>query len=162
RAFHCWLTDDIVGAIGHFETAAADSQEKPWLLCRIGRAYLRLRRWPEAEAAFRKSLSLDEDNFEAYYGLSVALPRQGRLEEGIECGLQAIALFHDFPLAHFQLGAVLSRLGLYERALQAFEICLAMRPDFALAHRYVAQISGRLGRAEMAHKHRDIAKRVLA
>ena len=58
----------------------------------------------EAEAAFRKSLLLDEDESEAYYGLSVALPRQGPLEEGIQCGLHAVSLFHDFPLAHFQLG----------------------------------------------------------
>jgi tetratricopeptide (TPR) repeat protein len=131
RAFTCWLTDDIGGAVRHFENAAVDGQENSWLLCRIGRAYLRLRRWRKAEEAFRKSLLLDEDNAEAYYGLSVALPRQGRLEEGIQCGLQAVSLLHDFPLAHFQLGAVLSRLGWYDRALQAFEICLAMRPQFA-------------------------------
>ena len=117
RAFHCWLTDDVAGALRHFENAATDGQANSWLLCRIGRAYLRLRRWREAEEAFRKSLLLDEDNAEAYYGLSVALPRQGRLEEGVECGLQAVSLFHDFPLAHFQLGAVLSRLGWYRSGL---------------------------------------------
>ncbi len=160
RAFHCWFTGDVAGALRYFEDAANHGPQDSWLLCRIGRAYLRLRRWPEAEEAFRKSLELDGDNAESYYGLSVALPRQGRLEEGIQCGLQAISLLHDFPIAHFQLGAVLSRLGWYERALQAFEICLAMHPDFALAHRYVSQISNRLGRVEAAKKHREIAKRI--
>ena len=162
RGFHCWFTNDLAGALRHFESALIHGPQDPWLLCRIGRAYLRLRRWPEAEEAFRKALELDEDNVESYYGLSVALPRQGRLEEGVQCGLKAISLFHDFPLAHFQLGAVLSRLGWYERALQAFEICLAMRPDFALAHRYVSQIANRIGLIEVANKHRDIAKRILA
>ena len=162
RAFHCLLQEDTKGALHHFEEAAKLGPRDPWLHCRIGRVYLRLRRWPDAEEAFRKSLELDEDSAESYYGLSVALPRQGRLEEGIQCGLQAVSLFHDFPIAHFQLGAVLSRLGWYERALQAFEICLAMRPDFALAHRYVALISNRLGREEAAAKHRDFAKRILA
>ena len=161
RAFHCLFTDDIAGALRHFENAATHGSQDSWLHCRIGRAYLRLRRWSEAEEAFRKSLVLDGDNAEAYYGLSVALPRQGRLEEGVQCGLQAVSLLHDFPIAHFQLGAVLSRLGWHERALQAFEICLAMRPDFALAHRYVSQISNRLGRIETANKHREIAKRIL-
>jgi tetratricopeptide (TPR) repeat protein len=121
-----------------------------------------LRPWREAEETFRKTLELDPDNAESFYGLSVALPRQGGLEEGIQCGLQAVSLFHDFPIAHFQLGAVLSRLGWYERALRAFEICLAMQPDFALAHRYVSQIAARLGQVEMANKHRDIAKRIVA
>ena len=162
RAFHCWFTGDVAGALQHFESAFVHGPQDPWLLCRIGRAYLRLRRWREAEEAFRKSLELDEDNAESYYGLSVALPRQGRLEEGVQCGLKAVSLLHDFPLAHFQLGAVLSRLGWYDRALQAFEICLAMRPDFALAHRYVSQIANRVGQIETANKHRDIAKRILA
>jgi tetratricopeptide (TPR) repeat protein len=162
RAFHCWLTRDSEGALRHFENALVHGAQDSWLLCRIGRVYLRLRRWREAEEAFRKSLELDPDNAEAYYGLSVALPRQRRFEEGIQCGLKAVSLFHDFPVAHFQLGAVLSRLGWYERALQAFEICLAMYPEFALAHRYVSLISHRLGRLEAANKHRDIAKRILA
>ncbi|MGH8102012.1 MAG: tetratricopeptide repeat protein, partial [Chthoniobacterales bacterium] len=162
RAFHCWLTDDIPGALRHFQTAAINEPNDPWLLCRIGRAYLRLRRWREAEEAFRKTIELDPDNAESFYGLSVALPRQGRLEEGIQCGLEAVSLFHDFPVAHFQLGAVLSRLGWYERALQAFEICLAMNPEFVLAHRYVSKIAARLGQTETAEKHRELAKRLLA
>ncbi len=109
----------------------------------------------------RNRWSLDADNAETYYGLSVALPRQGRLEEGVECGLKAVSLSHDFPLAHFQLGAVLSRLGWYDRALQAFEICLAMRPDFALAHRYVSRISNHLGRIQAATEHRKRADMIL-
>ena len=157
RAFHCWFTNDSAGALQNFENALVLGSQDPWLLSCIGRAYLRLRRWREAEEAFRRSLELDSENAEAYYGLSVALPRQRRFEEGIQCGLQAISLFHDFPLAHFQLGAVLSRLGWYERALQAFEICLAMRPDFALAHRYVSRISNHLGRIEVATEHRKRA-----
>lgn len=161
RAFHCWFSNDVPGALRLFEAAAADAPNDPSLLCRIGRAYLRLRRWPEAEEAFRKCLVLDPDNAESYYGLSVALPRQGRLEEGIQCGLEAISRVHDFPLAHFQLGAVLSRLGWYDRALQAFDICLAMRPDFALAHRYVSRISTNLGRLQVASEHRKRADLIL-
>ncbi len=161
RGFHSWCTGNIAGALEHFQTAAQKGPRDPWLLCRIGRAFLRLRRWPEAEKIFRQSLTLDADNAETYYGLSIALPRQGRLEEGLECGLKAISLLHDFPLAHFQLGAILSRLGWYERALQAFDICLAMRPDFALAHRYVSRISQQLGRRGAAEKHRERAQLIL-
>lgn len=162
RAFHCWLGDDVRGALKHFEIAAQQGQDKAWLQCRIGRAYLRLRQWGKAEDAFRQSLSVEKDNAEAHYGLSVALPRQGRLEEGVQSGLDAIALQHDFPLAHFQLGAVLARMGWFDRSLQAFEICLAMRPNFAVAHRYVSLVAARLGQAERSMTHREIARRVLA
>ncbi|MBL8308099.1 MAG: alkaline phosphatase family protein [Rubrivivax sp.] len=162
RAFHHWLRDDVHHALLHFEQAAREGQDNAWLQCRIGRAYLRLRMWRQAEQAFRRALRLDKDHAEAHYGLSVALPRQGRLEDGVQSGLQAIALAHDMPLAHFQLGAVLSRLGWYERALQAFELCLAIVPHFAVAHRYVSLIAAKLGQHERALKHREAARRALA
>jgi len=162
RGFHCWLTGDVIGALNSFELAARQGHDNAWLQCRIGRAYLRLRLWRRAEEAFRRSLALEKDNAEAHYGLSVALPRQGQLEEGVQSGLQAIALAHDFPLAHFQLGAVLSRMGWYERSLQAFELCLSILPNFALAHRYVSQVAGKLGQAERSAAHRETARRVLA
>jgi predicted AlkP superfamily phosphohydrolase/phosphomutase/tetratricopeptide (TPR) repeat protein len=162
RAFHAWLTNDVVGALNHFELAAQQGHNNAWLQCRIGRAYLRLRLWRRAEEAFMQSLALDKDNAEAHYGLSVALPRQGRVDDGIQSGLQAIALQHDLPLAHFQLGAVLARKGWYERSLQAFELCLSILPNFAIAHRYVSQVAAKLGQTERSLRHRDIARRVVA
>lgn len=162
RAFHCLLTEDVRGTLGHFQAAAHQGPQDAWLLCRIGRAYLRLRRWRDAEDAFLRSLAIDAENAETHYGLSVALARQGRVEEGINSGLRAVSLMHDFPLAHFQLGAMLARLGWFDRAMQAFDLCLAMRPDFALAHRYVSMILSRLDNAAAAEKHREIARRIQA
>lgn len=162
RAFQCWMGNDVNGALRHFELAATQGHDNAWLQCRIGRAYLRLRLWRRAEEAFRRSLALDKDHAEAHYGLSVALPRQGRLEEGVQSGLQSIALAHDYPLAHFQLGAVLSRMRWYDRSLQAFELCLAIVPNFALAHRYVSLVAGKLGDAERSERHRELARRALA
>lgn len=162
RAMHCWLSDDIPAALKHFELAAQQGHDNAWLQCRIGRSYLRLRRWRKAEEAFQRSLALDKNNAEAHYGLSVALPRQGRVDEGIKSGLDAIALSHDFPLAHFQLGAILSRKGWYERSLQAFELCLSILPNFAIAHRYVSLVAAKLGQHERAVQHRETAKRLLA
>lgn len=162
RAFQAWLGNDVVAALNHFEQAARQGDNNAWLQCRIGRAYLRLRLWRRAEEAFRQAIALEPENAEAHYGLSVALPRQGRVEDGVQSGLRAIALAHDFPLAHFQLGAMLARLGWYERSLQAFELCLSIAPHFALAHRYVSQVATKLGQAERAAQHRETARRVLA
>jgi len=93
--------------------------------------------------------------------LSVALPRQNFVEQGLDHGLLAVGLRHEFPEAHFQLGALLSRLGWFERAAQAFEISLRMRPGFVLAHRYLARIYGRIGRSDLASRHRGEAARLL-
>lgn len=156
RGFLAWLRDDAPTSLRHFQAAAEHSPNDPWVHCRVGRAFLRQRRWAEAETAFRRSIELNADNPEACYGMSVATPRQGRLEEGIAHGLRAVALLHDFPLAHYQLGAVLARLGWFERAAQAFEICAAMRPQWSMAHAYLARIYRRLGMAERAARSRGV------
>lgn len=134
----------------------------PQTLAHLGRLHLRQRRWAEAERTFGRALALNPDLAEAHYGLSVALPRQDRVEAGIDHGLRAVGLRHDFPEAHFQLGAILSRLGWFERAAQAFEITLRQRPGFVLAHRYLARIYARLGRQALAQQHREESARLLA
>lgn len=156
RGFLAWLRHDAPASLRHFQAAAGHSPGDPWVHCRVGRAFLKQRRWAEAEAVFRRALELDADNAESCYGLSIATPRQGRLEEGVAYGLRAVALLHDFPVAHFQLGAVLSRLGWFERAAQAFEICVAMRPQWSLAHAYLGRIYQRLGRKAAAEREHSI------
>ena len=128
----------------------------------LGRLYLRRRQWKDAERAFRRALDTDPDLAEAHYGLSVALPRQNFVEQGIDHALLAVGLRHEFPEAHFQLGALLSRSGWFERAIQAFEISLRMRPGFVLAHRYLSNIYYRVGRSDKAAHHREEAARLLA
>ncbi|MBS0660274.1 MAG: alkaline phosphatase family protein [Verrucomicrobia bacterium] len=156
------LLNDLPAALQHFRDAAAHAPHDPWLQSRLGRVHLRLRRWSDAEAAFRRALALDPEQAEGWYGLSVALPRQGRVEEGLEAGLNAIAFAPESFSSHFQVGAVLARLGWFERAVQAFEICLSIVPHFALAHRYLAHVLPRLGQVARARSHRATAARLLA
>jgi tetratricopeptide (TPR) repeat protein len=162
RGFLASFRGDDQATLRHFQAAGERTPDDAWVHCRVGRAYLRLRRWADAEAAFRRSEQLDPESAEAAYGLSVAVARLGRPEEAVEHGLRAVGQLHDFPLAHFQLGAVLSRLSQYERAAQAFEICIAMRPQFALAYRYLSRIYLQLGRVLEARDARDMASRLIA
>jgi Flp pilus assembly protein TadD len=47
----------------------------------LGIAYFRIRRWPEAEAEFRKVLELSPVNDYAHYALGRCLEKQGRERE---------------------------------------------------------------------------------
>ncbi len=161
RGVLAWALGDMDTCAKSFHAAERIVPNDPITQTYLGRLYLRQRRWPEAERAFRRALDVDPDMAEAHYGLSVALPRQESIEEGIDHALIAVGLRHEFPEAHFQLGAVLSRLGWYERAAQAFEISLRMRPGFVLAHRYLSRIYGRIGRSDLANHHRQEATRLL-
>ena len=164
RGLLAWSRDDLAACSAAFEEAGRLAPDDPATLTSLGRLYLRRRQWPKAERVFSHALTLDPDLAEAHYGLSVALPRQGRerVETGISHALRAVGLRHEFPEAHFQLGALLSRLGWYERAVQAFEITLRLRPGFVLAHRYLARIHGHLGRRESARRHREAAEGLTA
>ena len=161
RGVMAWAREDIEACAEAFHQAERIAPNDPVTQTYIGRLYLRQRRWPQAERAFRRALEVDPDSAEAHYGLSVALPRQNFVEQGIDHGLLAVGLRHEFPEAHFQLGALLSRSGWYERAAQAFEISLRMRPGFVLAHRYLSRIYGRIGRSDLAQRHREEAARLL-
>ena len=162
RGLLAWARGDLTACESAFAAAAGLAPDDPLTQAYLGRLALRRRRWVEAEQAFCRALAIDPDLAEAHYGLSVALPRQGRerAEAGIEHALRAVALRHEFPEAHFQLGAVLSRLGWFERAAQAFEITLRLRPGFVHAHRYLARIYARLDRPDLVRRHRESAVRL--
>ncbi len=162
RGMLAWSRDDFDECAKAFTEAEKIAPNDITTQAYLGRLYLRQRRWAEAERLFRRTLEIDPDSADAHYGLSVALPRQNKVEDGIEHALYAVGLRHDFPEAHFQLGAVLSRRGWYDRAVQAFEITLRMRPGFVLAHRYLSKIHTHMGRLEKARMHREAADQLLS
>jgi hypothetical protein len=121
---------------------AAEQSGKPAQGIRyaIGQVYLNLKRWKDAERAFRSLIVLDEDFAAAHTGLAQALLAQRKFEPAAESAADALALRFDLPDAHLTLGAALVRLGENERAAQAFETCLALRPDSAAARQELAKL----------------------
>ncbi|GAB4254359.1 MAG: hypothetical protein Kow0079_10570 [Vicingaceae bacterium] len=90
----------------------------------IGQCYLLLKRWKEAEEAFRKVLKFDNNDIAANHGLAVSLLKQGRYEESIEYSLDTIALKYNFAVAHFHLGEALYFLKDYENAVMHLKFVL--------------------------------------
>jgi tetratricopeptide (TPR) repeat protein len=107
-------------ALQHFERAEQHQNLSHHFQVQMGRAYLGLRRWPEAERAFRQAIEIDPDAFHAHDGLAEGLLEQDRLEEAAEEALAAVGLIHHYPRGHYHLGVALARLGMREGALQAF------------------------------------------
>jgi tetratricopeptide (TPR) repeat protein len=133
----------------------------PDVQCQIGTAYARLRRWADAERAFKNALEADADNAAAQFGAGVAAYYQRRLEEAVERLLRAVGLLHYFPRAHFMLGVALARLGWYDRAVKAFEVTLLLRPGMPIAHRYLAALYGKLNDPERSLMHRRRAQMLI-
>ena len=123
-----------------------------------GRAFLRLRRWTDAEAAYREALRFDPLDPLILLGLARSLVRQNRNDEALQHALDAVGLRHDLPIAHFQMGAILSRSGDYPRAITAFETALALQPGLRPAHRYLARLYGKAGRIAEGGLHHLMAQ----
>ncbi|MFN7919529.1 MAG: alkaline phosphatase family protein [Bryobacteraceae bacterium] len=101
-------------------TPAALQGTLPYLDARMGRAYLKLKRWIDAEMSFRAALDENPEFARAHRGLAIALLEQDRPKEAAEAALEAVGLDYPNAYGHWLLGVSLSRIGVNERAEQAF------------------------------------------
>ena len=139
----------------HFLAAEQAGSRLPDIYTNLGLAWLKLRRWNDAERAFEKSLDIDPHGPVAHQGLARVRLRQGRAREAAECAFASIACRHDLPLSHFWLGVALGRLGDAPRAIQAFETSLAFHPPLRISHKMLATLYGSTPKGE---HHRREAK----
>ncbi len=147
-------------ADGHLESALEHLLEVerteprlPGLHQRLGQVYLRFNRYEDAERAFRLALTIDSDSAPAHDGLAQSLIGQGRHDEAVDSGLDAVGLVHHFPRAHLHLGQALAGIGERERAIQAIELALRQTSGYAIAHKELARLYREAGDDEKAHLH---------
>jgi predicted AlkP superfamily phosphohydrolase/phosphomutase/tetratricopeptide (TPR) repeat protein len=129
-------------SLSHFLEAERLGPPVAGLHANIGVAYLKLRRWSDAERAFAKALEIDPHLALASQGMARICLREGRAEEAARFALSSLSCRHDLPLSHFWLGVALTRLGRRERAIQAFEMSLSFPPPLRISHRMLAALHG--------------------
>lgn len=144
-------------ALEQLRGAKQTPRREPFIICGIGRAYLQLKNYSEAEAAFRRALAIDEDCAAAYFGLALGSLRQQRWEDAADAALHALAINHHHPDAHFLLGVALTQIQRPQRAIQAFETAVSMRPNFTSAHRWLMQLHQQVTRDYPRAEHHRLA-----
>lgn len=127
-------------ALELFKKVKVATPSAPNLFLYLGRSFILLKQWKEAEDAFRNSLQIDGDKASAHHGLAISLLRQKRYEEAVESSLEAVGLSFNFPVAHYHLGEALYEMGEYESAAEAFEVCLKLNPTVAKARNFLIDI----------------------
>ncbi len=133
----CVLLDENQAeeAMNYLSRAQASQAKRPGLHIQIGLTYLKMRKAPDAEAAFRQALGIDPLNFHAHLGLARACHCQRRHEEAVREALETVRLMFHYPMAHFVLGRALLRLQRFDAAARSLEIAADLNPNFAQAHR---------------------------
>lgn len=138
-------------ALEDFKQAEKMAPKMPKLNLQIGRGYMMLRQWEDAQRSFERELEIDPENASGWHGLGMSLLRNEQAEEAIEPLLNAVGLLYHFPFAHYHLGEALYKLGDKERAAEAFEVCLKMAPGVNKARQWLSKIYKEdLGKPERA------------
>jgi len=106
-------------------------------------------RLAEAEAHYRRSLSLKGDQPRAHNNLGAVLQMQGQLQAAVESYRRALALDPSLPQANQNLASIVRDASAAESAIAGFERLLAENPRDAQAHTDLGNVYRELGR------HRD-------
>jgi len=145
-------------ALEHLLRVEKAAPQHAGLHIQLGSLLLKMKNNTEAERFFRKALDIDQENAQAYSGLSQALLSRKENTEAAEAALNAVSLLYHFPQAHFSLGVALHRIGYYERAVEAFQVAIAQYPDYAAAHRRLVTLyTFHLKNPEKAEAHQQEA-----
>ena len=96
----------------------------------LGQAYLELKRPHDAETALRRSLALEPHPATCVF-LGVAVDRQGRADEAVQCLHESLAIDPNFEESHYNLGCIDERNGDIDAAIARYRRALELDPDYA-------------------------------
>jgi len=121
-------------ALEYLKDAERATPDQPSVYVLIGRAYLRLQEWKQAQRAFETALQLDGDSETAWDGLASAQLGRGDAARAAEHALHAVGLRSDYPEGHYHLGVALAQLGRAQEAAEALRRCLSIQPHMLAAY----------------------------
>lgn len=106
----------------------------------------------EAEQIFRMILGVKADHAESLYGLSRVLEQQGRHEEALLRGQQAVAAAPKHPGLQYNLGLMLEAQGAVTAACVAFSEAVRLKPDFFQAWNNLGLVQQDIGSPQEAQR----------
>lgn len=126
-------------ALETLQQAAAQDQTHDVVYAALGDACILNKKYPEAEAAYRKALTLAPAGSKSLgsdrAGLALALAEQGKIEPSMaECEKTAQIDASQGGLCYFNEGAILTNQGNADAADQAFDKSIASDPSRADAY----------------------------
>lgn len=124
---------------------------------KLGTALMRANRTQEAEACFRKSLTLAPDHAESANNLALLLTGKGEYGEAEAIYRAVLADKPDFPEGNLNLGDILYITRRLSEAIYFYRRALALRPNWPLALMQLAQVLLDSGRSDDAVLYSEAA-----
>lgn len=121
-------------AIPEFKKALKLDPENIAAVGCLGRAYVELGKWKEAEITLRKRLELEE-NPPYYVFLAHVLMQTDRFDEAIDTCRKALDLDPQFAEAYLNIGLAYRRKRKMDEAIEAFRNAIIFDSKYSLAYR---------------------------
>jgi serine/threonine protein kinase/Flp pilus assembly protein TadD len=135
-------------AAGYLRAAMAIQPHSPWVQNSLGVTLWKLKRLPEAAAAYRRAIKLAPNFALPHANLAAVLPDDRQTEAEAECH-KAIELDPGCAFAYINLASCLIRRGMLPDAVEACRKAITITPDYA--HAYVAMANA----TRRQHKHKE-------
>lgn len=122
-------TGDHDHALDHLQMATMIMPQNAELYVEVGRTFLTLGRWEEAEGAFREALALAGGLEAAWYGLGSALNGQAEFERAEEVLREGLRVSPSSSRMYENLGDALLGGGQVDEAIGAYRRAAALAPE---------------------------------
>lgn len=142
----------LAEALGDFQAAEQLCPEFADLHSTVATIQMKLSRYPDAEAEYRKALEADPDDPAHPYNLGVCLLKQSKSEAAIDALKKSVALDGTFEPALTNLGAAYLGKDQNEAARQALEKAILADPESPAAHYNLGLAYERLDRPRDAER----------
>jgi tetratricopeptide (TPR) repeat protein len=142
-------------ALPHRELAVR-LEPAAWTYQGLANTLTSLKRYDEADAAFRKVIEFDPDSAMFWAQWADSQSKADKYDSCIEKSRKAIELDPSYHRAYASLGFALQAQGKLEEALTAYKRAIAVNPAYGHAYAQAAAILTKLGRHEEAQ---DFLKR---
>lgn len=132
---HSFARGDYEAAVAAYERSVSSDPEFARGYLELGLAYRQLEKYPQAEEAFKKAVTIYDDAC-GECALGMVLHDQGRNEEAEKALKKAATLNPRDTCAFNQLGRMYYKLERYPEAIEAFRSEINLRPS-AIAYHFL-------------------------
>ena len=153
---------DFSAALEELQYARHVEPNLPSVHTLLGTVLLRLRRWDEAEDAFREAAQQNPNDARARDGMAAVCLQHGEYEDAADWALRALEQDMQLFRAHYHLGLALAQLNRPEEAVQALGASSRIDRTRTAPYYRLSQIARhRLNDPAGAERYREHAREII-
>ncbi len=152
---------DYFGALKDLQRALELNPKLPSLNATYGMLLRTMTRHDEADAAFRRELEIEPDDFDSNLYHGIYLQQNGqKYDEALACFNRALRVRPDDLSTLFQIGLVYESMNRTDEALETMKRVVKANPDSLEGHVTLTRLYYRRGEKDAAEHHRLFSERL--